>query len=681
MDLNNNKYFAASDARRTAGDLLRKSRSFYTIAEANGYLLTLKKMWCAYHGINPNSTNLTSHEIKFAGEQGELTYIIVNHFRNLAQHMYTMITASRPTMEAQAINTDYKSLAQATLGNGILQYYMRQKGLENCIKKAVEMAIVLGSSYVKLEWNATAGDQVGFNDETGEFDYSGDIDFSTLSPFDVVFDGTKESFNQEWILVRTYQNKYNLMAKYPELADKIRGLETKSDNSIYRFNMFSNDETDDIPVFEFFHKPSDALPEGRYLLFLTDEIILLDTKMPYRRLPIFRIAPNEIMGTPYGYSPMFDIYPIQEAINSLYTTILSNQQAFGVQNIYIPRGADVTMGSLAGGLNVIEANQKPESLNLTDTPEEIFTFLELMIKTAETLSGVNSVARGAPEASLKSGTALALVQSMALQFISGLQQSYVQLIEDVGTSLMTMLQDFADKPKIVSIVGKNNKPYLREFNQDDISGVSRVIVTMGNPLAKSSAGRIQMAQEMLQMGLLKTPQQYFQILNTGSLDAAYEGETDELLLIKKENERMLDGVVPIVSPLDSHQMHIMEHKAVLSDPDLREDPQLVRIVMDHIQGHMNALRQTDPQLLGLVGQQSLMVPPGMPGAPGMAGQPLPSEAGGSPDGSAPEVMMQAPPAQGTDGQAIGPNGVGVTQPGLPTPPPPFQNLPTNPENM
>ena len=51
----------------------------------------------------------------------------------------------------------------------------------------------------------------------------------------------------------------------------------------------------------------------------------------------------------------------------------------------------------------------------------------------ETLSGVNSVARGNPEASLQSGTALAMVQSQALQFMSGLQQSYIQLIEDVGT--------------------------------------------------------------------------------------------------------------------------------------------------------------------------------------------------------------------------------------------------------
>lgn len=640
----NNTYFAAEDPRTLAGDVLRKAKTFYTNTQMNGYLLTMKKMWCAYYGIYPNFAGMDSHGVKFMGEQGELAFINVNHFRNIAQHIYTMLTSNRPTMEAQAINTDYKSLAQTTLANGILNYYMRQRKLEDCIKRATEMAIILGSAYIKLEWSATDGD---IDPETQMA--SGDLSFTNLSPFDVVFDGTKETYNEEWILTRSFKNKYNLIAKYPELRAQIEALATKENYSIYRFSMFSNDETDDLPVYEFFHKKTEALPDGRYVLFLSPDVILLDTKLAYRQIPVFRIVPSEVMGTPYGFSPMWPVYAIQEAINQTYTTILSNQTAFGVQNIFVPRNSDLNIASLSGGLNVMEGNEAPVPINLTATPEEIFTFLDVLIKSAETISGVNSVSRGAPEASLKSGTALALVQSMALQFMSGLQQSYIQLIEDVGTAVINILQDYANAPKLISIVGKNNKPYLKSFISDDISEVSRVIVNVGNPLARTSAGRIQMAEQMLQMGLLKTPQQYFQILNTGSLETAYEGETDELLLIKKENEKLLDGVVPLVSPLDQHNMHINEHKAVLSDPDLRENPQLIQVVMEHVQKHMDALRNVDPQLLALVGQQSLMPPP-MPGLPDMSGQipgagPLPPP-GPGPQGNSPVPGIMEQPQQG-----------------------------------
>jgi hypothetical protein len=147
-----------------------------------------------------------------------------------------------------------KSLAQVTVANSVLDYYMREKHLENAIKYATEMSIVLGSGFIKLEWNATSGEAYDIDPDTGEFNYEGEIEFSNLSPFDVVVDGTKETWDNEWILVRTFKNRYDLMAKYPEMADKIKGLPPKNQSAVYRLAVFSNDETDDIPVYEFFHK-------------------------------------------------------------------------------------------------------------------------------------------------------------------------------------------------------------------------------------------------------------------------------------------------------------------------------------------------------------------------------------------------------------------------------------------
>lgn len=615
-----NIYFAAKKPEETASILLKRSRSFYQTLQANAYLEKLYKMWRAYHGLYNNDLGY-GHNISFAGEQGELVTFPVNHFRNLAEHIHVMITANRPVMEARAINTDYKSLAQTYLANGILDYYMRERKLEDALIQAAELAIVLGAGFIKMEWNATAGDEYDYDEESGQFIYTGDVQFSTLTPFDVVVDGTKESWNNEWIMVRKFENRFNLMAKYPELADKIAAIPTKSQKSMQRLVIFSNDDTDDICVYEFFHKRTEALPDGRYMLFLENDIVLLDTKMPYRDIPIYRIAPKSILGTPYGYTPMFDIFPIQELINMAYSAIATNQNAFAVQNVFVPRGADISVNSLNGAMNIIEGNAKPEPLNLTETPAEVFKYLEILISTAETLSGVNPVARGNPPPSLQSGTALALVQSMALQFISGLQQSYVRMVEDVGTSLIHILKDFATTPKVIALVGKNNRPLLKEFTGEKISSINRVVVDIGNPLSKTIAGRVEMAQQMLQMNMFKTPQQYFQVLNTGRLDAAFEGEMDELLLIKRENEHLMEGQnVPIAS-YDAHKMHIVEHKSVLSDPELRRDVNLIKSVNDHIQAHLDALRNTDPDLLVILGEQPLppagitQQGPPQPGAP------------------------------------------------------------------
>jgi hypothetical protein len=598
-------YFAAKPAQDAASIILGKSESFFNILRSNSYLDKLQNMWRAYNGAYLNDYIGYGHRVNFTGEQGELVQIPINHFRNLAQHIYVMITSSRPTMDCRAINTDYKSYAQTYLGNQILDYYMREKNLESCLTRATEHAIVLGQGYVKLAWNATAGEIYDVDPDTNEPVREGELEFSTPSVFDVVIDGTKDTWHNDWITVRNWVNRFDLIAKYPEMADKIRSLPPKNSSTVYRLAVWSNDDTDDVAVYEFFHRQTESMPDGRYMLFLDSDVILLDAKMPYRTIPVFRIVPSEILGTPYGYTPMFDIFPIQEGINSLFGTIMTNQNAFGVQNVWMPRGSDITVSNLEGALNVIESTNKPEALNLTQTPAEVFKFLDMLIQQAETISGVNSVARGNPEASLKSGTALALVQAQALQFMSGLQGNYVKLIEEVGTAVIQILKDFANTPKVMTLVGKNNRPLLKEFTGEKISSINRVVVDMGNPLSKTIAGRVQMAEQMMQMKIIKNPQQYFQVINTGRLDAMYEGEIDDLMLIKKENEELLEGNNPLVSPMDKHSVHIDEHSMVLADPDLRTDPNFVKIVMDHIQDHMNALRNTDPALLQMRGETAL----------------------------------------------------------------------------
>jgi hypothetical protein len=614
------QYFARKSASECAHVLLNKGRTFFNILEGNSYIYKIQNMWRAYSGSYSTEQG-EGHQISFTGEQGELVRLPVNHFSNLARHTYNMVTANRPTMEARAVNTDYKSLSQTYLANGILDYYMREKGLEEVLNKAVEFAIVLGSGYLKLEWNATSGDAVDVDPETGELHYTGEIEFKPIDPLNVIFDGTKETWDHEWIVVRSFKNKYNLMAKFPELASKIEQLDTKTANSLYRLSLWSNDDTVDIPVFEFFHKKTEAMPEGRYMLFCSDDIVLLDTPMPYNQIPVHRIVPREILGTCYGYSDMFDVFPIQEMINATYSAIATNQNAFAVQNVYIPREADINITSIAGGMQVFEGNAKPEALNLTQTPAEVYKFLEVLIQAAETMSGINSVTRGSPGASLESGAALALVQSMSLQFINGLQQSYVKMVESVGTGLIQILQDYAHTPKLVAIVGRNNRSLLKTFTGSDIANIKRVVVDIGNPLSRTTAGRVQMADQLAQMKLLKNPQQYFQVLNTGRLDVLFEGEMSELLLIKSENESLLSGEKVNASILDQHRSHILEHKSVMADPDLRKDPNLIRNVQDHILEHINLLRNGDPDLLQLIGEQPLN-PPQAAGNPEMPPGPM-----------------------------------------------------------
>lgn len=699
MSKKDNEYFGSDEAPALVEMMIRKSQEWFNSLTTSDFLEKIKASWQAHHGVFYEN----NHGISFGGEQGELVNMPVNHYSNIAQNILTMVTATRPSFQAKAINTDLKSQIQTNLANGLLDFYMRDKRLEQDLKKAVEYAIVMGTGYIKMEWNATSGEihdyieaeyeyeldeltgeEIPVIDElTGEHKvktpaypiYEGDVEFSVLSPLDVVFDTTKETPKQDWQLCRTFKNKYDLAAKYPEFEKEIKALETKSDLTKYRITLSPFDETVDVPVYEFFHRRTESLPEGRYVLYLSKDIILVDTVLPYRKLPIFRISPRDILGTPFGYTNMFDCLPLQEGINSLYSTVMTNNHTFGVQNIYAERDSGITFQELSSGLHLIEGNSErpPVPLQLTNSSPETYNLIQDLVRQMEVISGVNAVARGNPDPkqNLRSGNALALIQAQALQFISGLQQSYIHLIEDVGTNLITLLQDFANVPRIAQIAGKSNATMMKEFSSEDLSSISRVIVEVGNALAQTTAGRVEMASQLIQMNMIKTPEEYLSVINTGKLETMTESQNKQLLLIRAENESLVEGKPVRALLTDDHNLHIREHQAVLADPDLRMDEELAARAVAHLQEHLDIL--SNPALANMLialGQTPIAPPPM---------QQMPPEGGGeggvppvaSPQAGSPQDLMSNPQAQDVSLQTQ----VEGQLPAPATAPEPFSELP------
>jgi len=584
------------------------------------------------------------------GPTGAKRKIYVNHFKNLLQHLVVMTISQRPSWDPRAVNSDHKTYSQVILAKGLLDYYMRQKELEKYLAKQVELSTDYGEGYLLMEWDEDAGDIYG---EQGEDNLeqeiekviedespslmskkigledgpeglkniekdeetpaskqkvvkTGDVVFSVYSPIDVIRDCSEKKLTDcNWYIIRRYVNKFDYAEKYPDFRDDIVTWYEEKDvkNVIAIEERLKKDSTDIIPIYTFYHKKTASVPKGKMVEFINADIVTFNGDLPYDEIPVYELVPEYMESEPFGYSVSFDLLAIQDVINMLHSTIVTNQNAFGVQNIAAPKGSGIEVTEISDGLNLIEYHEqkKPEPLPLLATPAEIFNYLKDIEKGMETISGVNSTARGNPESSLKSGAALALVQSMAIQFSSNLQNGYVRLLEKVGTGLVKLLQEYATVPRVATIAGKTNRTYMREFKSEDLSEIDRVIVDAGNPLSKTTAGKVDMAKELLESGMIKTPEQYLQVLNTGQIEPMTEGVQSELMLIKSENEKLMDGKETPVTAVDNHITHITEHKCVLASPEARVS-EVVGVVLNHIQQHIVALQTTDPFLLTVIGQ-------------------------------------------------------------------------------
>jgi hypothetical protein len=353
---------------------------------------------------------------------------------------------------------------------------------------------------------------------------------------------------------------------------------------------------------------------------VNDEIVLFDGELPYKGIYLFPITTGIEAETGFGHSYLMDLLPVQDAIDMTFSAILTNQAANAVQNFQVPKGSAPHVTQLMDGMNVWEYDPKAgkmESMDLLKTAPEVFNFANLLISQGDLISNVSQIGRGNAPANM-SGTAMALLQQQAIQSTSGAQTSYTLALENVGTALIELLQTFAVVPRIAMIAGKSKRSMMKEFSNKDLKGIGRVFVNRANPLTKTGAGRMEIANNLLATpNMITTPEQYLGVLTTGNLEPLYQRDNSQRMSVLSENEILMEGGQVQAVLTDNHPIHVLEHSCVLDSPEARANPQIVEATLTHIQQHIDIAKTMAPEMAAMLKQASFFQPPQAPApAPG-----------------------------------------------------------------
>ncbi len=538
MDSNNPDkstiYWANLPAEEIGKEFVSRVDAHFKFSTDIGYLQRAQTSYDAYFGKPFNSVGGNAQELSPGGQDGELTRLRVNHYANIARHQLNIVSADRPAMTPVATKTDSRALGDAVFYRGMLDSYQRKLEFDRLLANACLYSILFGEGYLWLEWDATLGDPMPTSGllPPGESApaTNGDLKLSALTTFDVVKDVSVDKYeDSEWVGVRIWQNKFGMAARYPAFADKILKMETRDGTESHRFDLaVMAQKSDMIPVYTLLHKKTLACPTGRIALILEDETCIAYDEMKYPEFPLYRISPDEYIGTPHGHTLMFDILVIQECLDLLYSIVFSNQLSFGHQNLLVPDNANLDFEALAGGLNIIKYNAKlmqagikPEVLALLSTPKEIFGFIEQLEKTMELLSAINPTLRGQPPANLESGSALVMVHTQAISFLNNLAQARNRLIEQVGTGMVKSLKAFATVPHKIALAGKAKQYILTDFTAESLEGLEGVMVEQVSPMSKTYAGRLDLGEKLLMSGQINA-KQFLTMVNTGELEVLTE---------------------------------------------------------------------------------------------------------------------------------------------------------------
>jgi hypothetical protein len=700
---------------------------FERYVKSSGLFYLWRRIYRSYYGMSEDGYGygygFASFEVGRKGEQGELAVLKINSLRQVLTRYISLATSRRLAMNPLAENSDYETAMQVRLAKGVIDHYMYHADIERLLGRGVEYAALLGSCHFRQGWNASKGKEVmpppgfdpsqqpgadvprgtvdgtpfGMGNSESPGDYvpdqkairEGDLECRLYTPIDVILDVRRREPTVDWLITRTYMNKHDVATKYPERKDDILRQARNPEALDFSRNSFDaqfDEYTDDIPVYEFWHSPSDAVPDGRYALFVAPDVGLHDEPLPYSRVPIQRLAQSDLIGTPWGYTPAWDALAPQEAQDALASIILSNQKTFGVGNVLVAKGSDIDRTQLGQGLNMIlytPGLPEPKPLNLTQTPREILENRDKMTQDIRNMLGVNNVSLGDPEASLKSGSALALVQAQAVEFSSDFQKNIILWQERCLTDTVDVVKRFVQEERLLPIVGKNKMLMMKPFTGASIERIQRIQIQEANPMAKTLAGRVQMADTLVERGMIPPGDigNYFRIIQEGSIEPAINAPEMEKLCIQQENDMLADGMVPQALVTDKHASHIPEHLTLLSNPMARTNPVITHAVFTHVQEHIDqwtVATLQNPTILEVTGQAPLQtamiqMQQMMAGMPGLV---------------PPQQPQAGPPGQGGGGAQAAPGQAATGRPspaaqvqnpmGGPPRGPSMPNMPKNP---
>jgi len=630
------KYFAADTAENLIGHLESEmGLSFSQKAGSATYtgLTGMSNIWDrnfrAYYSGNIDDI-WNDGGVKFTGNEGELVKMSVNQARALMGEYNSLVSKSRLAYEGIAGRTDAGTFKSARLANALSEQLVTDEKLDLRADSMLEHSGVLGAGYIDLAWNPTGGKVITKNELGSK--YTGKIEFKNLSVYDIFYDYMNPDFySLDWLVVCWEENRWDLIAQYPNLEKEIRALPSVEP----RFVFNSGRTSEKVKVMKFYHKNSPAMEGGRLCVFSDPNTVYFDNENPYGFIPVVSCIPSRILGTGIGYPLFSELLPMQEMIDSGFSTIASNHAAFGVQSILVPNNSDINVHDI-GGLNFIRYNLQagggePKALQLTSTPPEIFKFIDLLINNQMTISKINSALRGAPPPGVTSGAAIATLTANALELVAQGSKSYTIAMETAMDYAFKIYRTFATETQLVYMLGKNKKTQVKEWKGSDLSNVYGVRLKTSNPLAKTAAGRITITEHMMELGLIKTPEQYQTVQETGNLDNITDDSVDETIWISEEDDMLREGKPVMAVKTERHAMHYVQHKCLLFDAAVRNDPAKLQAVLAHLDEHEVLGKNTDPWILGVVETGQLPPPqPPMGGAP-MPGQPeLPATLEGGP---------------------------------------------------
>lgn len=498
--------------------------------------------------------------------------LVNNQIAPGAQSLLAKFTKTRPVMNATPGSGNDHDVKAAQMAEDLLEYWWRDFELDDALQEAMLWGIIAGQGYWKITWDKYAAKEMRFlldpqgnpiTDEAlatqfrGELNqrgiepqekavYLGDVRVEVLSPFNVYLDPSAKTFKDcKFAICVHYLTPDEIYTRWGVRvpADAVPGNEDMAlpyDNSMMSVNKTVK------AVHEAYFLPNAAMPNGRYVTWITSpNKILDDSKWPYptNDLPLVKFPGTRLPGRVYDTSVVEQVIPLQKELNKTLSQIVEYKNLTIKPRVWAPVGSlRQRMTNEPGAVYEFTpiGGLKPEIETLPTMPPYVFTHLETIAADIKDAFYLTDVTEGTVPPNVEAGVAIDLLQETATDRVAPTIRLMETALARAGQQMLVLAQQYYIEPRLVSIYGSGGGVQVKQFTQGDIAGGITVEVEAGSGLPRTRAGRQARIESFVQMGILKPDAawKYLDLADMKTVAKTFQASED---MAYREHDKLLKG--------------------------------------------------------------------------------------------------------------------------------------------
>lgn len=554
----------------------------------HSYLLGQQWLW-----FNPET-----HRLDQLPRDPDRVQATVNRMWPASRTIISKLVSRELVFEVHPTQADDATVRAAKLGEAILSQVHELHSWEALREDACWATWKGGSCAIAVEWDPGAGEELGYDPETGRTIAIGDTVESvhTIAEF-VVEPGSRIAETARWWIranafpPEQVQAKYHLSKK--PAADASAGLTPLQNKLLSDARRGGFEHTPLTLVLTYFERPNFLRPEGAVATVVGDEIV----DGPYKwyfpwtdHLNFALMRETPINGRWSGETVLTMARPIQTALNASWSSLIEHMKLAGNARLAMPQSAaDLidTMTDLPGEVFLYpDGTERPGYITPPQMPAWWVEQPKLLADEMDDIMGVHEVSRGDAPSNIESGYGLTILAEQDATPLGRLTKEQALAWSKVGTMILKLYEKFSKEPREAKIVVPGMPTESVQWTKKELMGQTHASVPLDAVIPRSRAAVEQFAEKAMQMGLIKSVEQFAQVAELGNQRQLLEVASPDVARARRENFQMAAGEIALPEPWDDHQAHVTEHNNFRKSVRFEMLSQKQKDVFEkHIQGH------------------------------------------------------------------------------------------------